>query len=460
MPKTIYVPQGFSARLQPGTINLGIDSIYSDGFSTCNLLVCIGEKEVSLIHIDIYRTYTPQAIREEIEKIKGSKKIFVIYRDTVGEFVKGRLLESLKSYKISWQKVDDTCQGVSIGIKDKSLKFWKKNESPTELIHHPQEIQLIATQRIYQMIGMRAIVATNQCFSKPLDVFSNHTWQPYSENDLKIYQGHDLTREEMNSFTKIDSFFDITKKLSVIQGNLKKEGFLIEENPLLMLQSIAPSMESYLNEYDYKIPFSRNLRESIEHYTKLALGNKTFTEEDKVFSTKLKELLDKSGDVFDVVSQFMSEHEKEKNKTYFGEKILDDYKLYVKHYNERKCSEEMQKKNGKDKENAILCTKSAKKHYLEKKYQAADTLFTEALNKFTYSCLNTDPDLATAYYNLGRTLFQLGEYPLAHSYLEICLYLRKKLPNIAKDDIIKTEKALQECEAKLPKKEVSGLQIN
>ncbi len=43
MKSIVYVPQGCSANLTTASTTLGIEGLYTDGFSTCNIIVCIGK---------------------------------------------------------------------------------------------------------------------------------------------------------------------------------------------------------------------------------------------------------------------------------------------------------------------------------------------------------------------------------------------------------------------------------
>ncbi len=50
--KIIHVPQGRSARLMKETLPYGIEGLYTQGFSICNIIAAIGQDKLVLIHAD------------------------------------------------------------------------------------------------------------------------------------------------------------------------------------------------------------------------------------------------------------------------------------------------------------------------------------------------------------------------------------------------------------------------
>lgn len=54
MPKTLYIPQRRAAYLNRVSIPYtGINTLYTDSFSVCNILVCISEEKIILFHMSV-----------------------------------------------------------------------------------------------------------------------------------------------------------------------------------------------------------------------------------------------------------------------------------------------------------------------------------------------------------------------------------------------------------------------
>lgn len=87
--------------------------------------------------------------------------------------------------------------------------------------------------------------------------------------------------------------------------------------------------------------------------------------------------------------------------------------------------------------------------YKGKNYQEASTRFFTAIKLLVLCVLNSNPDLAAAYFNYGRSLQQLCEYERAIMFLKKCLQLREHYtqPKPPAEQIAKTRAALLECES-------------
>ena len=88
--KVIYVPQGRSARLVAESSENGIKGLFSDGFSFCNILVGINQKEskILLTHVDGQTIiFTPNKLMDEIKWLGKEAECFVFLRENDGDGV-------------------------------------------------------------------------------------------------------------------------------------------------------------------------------------------------------------------------------------------------------------------------------------------------------------------------------------------------------------------------------------
>jgi len=82
--------------------------------------------------------------------------------------------------------------------------------------------------------------------------------------------------------------------------------------------------------------------------------------------------------------------------------------------------------------------------YKKPNYPAALEKFNEILTYLTVASTKTDPLIATCYFNIGKSLFNLKEYAKALPPLRMSLELNK----LQGKETEKIQKVLEECESK------------
>lgn len=234
MPKIIYVPQSHSAKISRDLeFRHDIAGLYTDEFSTCNVLAVISNSKLMLVHLDTHILNSEamlEQLQQEIEWVSEPREIVVVFKRDIGggERVNKRLLAHLALemplVKILNKEIDNDTHGIYLSFDTQkasdihsNIQKFPYGSRPTELIRHPQEQQFLAVQKIEQVIGQHArhIVATR---NKRICIFAQG-WEPLSDAELKVDVSHPLTQREMLRFSKQDTYFDIVQKLIVVLNN-------------------------------------------------------------------------------------------------------------------------------------------------------------------------------------------------------------------------------------------------
>ena len=77
----IYVPQGHSARLHLASAAYDIEGLYTDHYSSCNIIACLGKERIVLIHVDAQMQLHSNKIQEELEWVSEPNEIIFLLRD-------------------------------------------------------------------------------------------------------------------------------------------------------------------------------------------------------------------------------------------------------------------------------------------------------------------------------------------------------------------------------------------
>lgn len=457
MSKVIYVPQGYSARLMGATEVYDIKGLYTDGFSTCNIVACIGKDKLVLMHVDA------QTILDKVEKeiawVGEPSEVIVILRNEdvcSGERVKAQLLEHLNqampSLSIVERIMDREHDGVYLSFKQHkqsdlhvNLQKFPLRKRPDNLIHHPQEQQFLAVQKIEQIIGQREKYQTRKAKNKQFYIFDGRAWETLGNNELKIDCSHQLTREEMQCFAKDDPYIVISGKVGGIIESAQKKIPIMSDLKEIAL-NVATHLEGYLHDYDYRRLFKRNLKDMINNDC-----NNPLSDADKDFKSQLSNLLQQNADIFKEVEQLIATYQQNALETEFKTAIVSEYNSFSEHYLERKYYSDVKIACEQMKKRALSFNKQAVKEVQQKKYESAVNLFFDTLKLCTYCCMKDAPELAIAYFNFGRTLYRAGRYQEAHFSLNTSLLLRENYTQSKSNEqeIVKVKNALAECVEKL-----------
>lgn len=457
MTKTIYVPQGYSARFMQATQAYGINGLYTDGFTTCNIVVCISHEKMVLAHVD--GLTIPEKVQEEIEWVGQPSKVIIISRshdEYTGDYVKNKLLEHLKkeipSIAILEHEIDGNYNGVYVSFKlneqnniHPNIKKYPIHQKPEELIHHPDEQQIQAVTKIEQIIGMDVKLKLGRIKNKQFYIFDGRAWEPLSDNELKIDSSHPLTKNEMKNFSNQDPYLGIASKLAGILEYHKQNFPVLGETKNFVIP-ISIHLEGYLNNYDHTLLFKRNLKQLINDKF-----YKPQSKEDNDFKIQLNALLNNQVDVFDEVKNLVNQYQEKAPATDFKNDIIEEYENFSRHYQERRYYHNLKQTYKQLKELALSHYKHGVKYYEVKNYVAAANLFLEGIKLSTLCCLKTDPNLASLYFNAGRSKYFCQEYQEAETFINTSLILRQHCtePRPTLQVIERTRNALQECQDKI-----------
>lgn len=451
MSKVINVPQGNSARMIKDAPDSEVSGLYTDGFSSCNIIVGISAKKLILIHVDMLSILDTGKIQKEMRWLSTPSNVIVIYRkeDEAGAIINDLLLTELKeiipSDKIVNQAVSSKVSSVFLSFESQdsfavhpNIKFL--DNRPQNLILHPQQQQFLAVQKIEEIVGLEARNATKLAYRKKTCVFDGIAWEPMSDHEIKIDMSHDTTKRDMGYFNKNSSQVYIAQQLKCIlellpiKNTFEISGYLY----------VANHLQNYLNDYKYPEIFKCNFSDTIcSGFYPLQ------TDDDRELHKYLKSILLKSGDVFTEITYALNQYSQKDVGTEFTKNILMEYQQFSGCYKESLACSELYNNYLMQQKNASKTMQAALADYKNKNYKSASDQFLNIIKVFNLTNTKKSPTLASAYYNCGRSLFKDGQYESAQYFLARSLELRKDYTEpMPKDiEIEKTEVALNECKA-------------
>lgn len=447
MPAVIYVPQGRSAKLTSFSSKLEVSQLYTNGFTTCNIIVGIGKEQILLVHADL-RTDVEQIIHE-LEQAQ-IETVFIIYREQ-GKYLLNHLHFNIKiamtAADINLKEVNEECEGILVFLnahEDNSLlsqiKLCSATERPENIFHHPQEQYFLTIHKIEQVIGLKARNSAGTLYSKQLCVYDGIAWLPIKSQELSLDLSNKLIREEMDSFEKNDSYITLARKLAKIVDPNNMVGDL--EGILL---SAILYLESYLNNYDCELIFKRNMMEFLS-----ARDNKPCSEKDKSLKLELLEFF-QNKQVFLRVNESISRYKEDAPASAFKEAILKEYAYLSTDYQARNFYNDLKNKYEMKLSEAEEIAQRAIKSYKEGNFAKAASRFLKVIRIVTLVSTKLNVDLGKAYYNCGRSLYQADQFEVAIGFLKISLELKEgyRQDKEKSADIEKTEKAITECSKRL-----------
>ncbi len=409
MPNVICVPQGRSARFSSSTCGYNISGLYTDGFSSCNIVVCINKNRITLSHFDAQTNFN--RIRSEISWVnEGSDSpctLLIISRCEKGTLLKKHLLERFESFAsvdlrftIIEKEIDNLHNGIYVSLEEQEVfeihprvKTFPIGDEPENLIHHPQEQEFLAVQKIEQIIGIKFKYMTKQFRDKVLSIFDGETWIKLDESELKIDNSDSETKKELSFVSEGKSFMEVISRLAHVAENIPKYVVALE-TPYEMGVSIGLYMEGYLNRFDYQILLKRNLQDLMtEDYRK----NMKKSKKDNLFRENILRLSKKEGDIFSELSILLGTYKNEdkSSETQFKKDIISECEAFMAHYQARKCYTDFNEKSRKYKRQGLGIQQKAIAAAKADDIDSAGDLFLQAINIFRICCL---PDDATFIY--------------------------------------------------------------
>ncbi len=468
----IHVPQGYSARLAQESQEYYSTGMYTDRFSSCNIVVCYDEQsqKMVLMHVDtevINSQAQTAKILEQIKWVGSNCKVKIFYRTKEsakhdagcdGEFIHARLIELLAPTQISLEStvVQEEEYGILVFFDDNAdnkfaHKILKKDDSLGELAHHPQEQKLLNVRKIHQLIGMRAkaVAASQGAYNDPSTTFSlfdGCMWLPLANHELQVDTSHPITAAEMNSFGREYSWIMVAREAAGISSMLREHMPVLKAD-FEMGCEVSGDLEWYFTQ-DPELLLRRNLLDVLNDSGYAV----PVSSADKNFFQKCTDALKKHPLPLDEIKTLLDEYCDEKSQsTQFKEIIIADFPAQLKRYYDRKYYVDMHQRYDHTISQAKLQALVGIKAYRSKNYQEAATHFFAAIKMLALCTLKSNPDLAAAYFNYGRSLQQLGEYQRAAIFLEQSMQLREHFtcPKPSAEQIAKTRAALQECQSSL-----------
>lgn len=453
----IHVPQGRSARLLRTSLGNGIEGLHTDGFSTCNLIVCIGQDKIALIHADLQAGSLPHQVINKIDWVGLPSQILLITRST-GEALKKLLLSNLphtiKSH-LMYKTMDDDHDGIVVSFNEDApsdihpkIKKYLISNRPPNLLHHPDEQRFTAVQKIEQLVGIREKQHTKKSRKKQQLIFDGTAWELVPERELNIDDSHSLTKEEMQNFNKNYSFILLANELIGLIA-------LIQRNPNANVISytkdlsfeVAFYLEGYLDNFNALPLLKKNLLEmtTSPHY-------KPKNEIDIAFKKQLIAIIKSADSSFDDIQNVITPYKTSQTTTFFRNNVLDEIETFSRHYRDRIYYEAARSITQSHKEKAKKLINAAISHMRDRNNKAAESLLKDALKEVTFSCPRNDQWLLTAYAQLGSCLHTLGEYQQALILLNFALELRQKYFGTVPGNFQKMEtlrKGITACEKEL-----------
>lgn len=468
MSKIIYVPQGYSARLTKEQMLLyDISGLFTDGFSSCNIVAVISKETLILMHIDTSTLNSPKMLKQmqhEIEGVNEPREIIVAFRNVEGggRNVNVGLLtyfDSQMPFAETIKKdIDDETQGIALYFNAQkpsdihaNIQKFSLHVRPEGLIHHPQEQQFLAVQKIEQIIGQQERLLTGVSKNKQFCIF-NEGWEVLRGVELKVDTSHPLTMNEMLLFSREDTYPHIIKKLMKI---INDSGVPYRGDMQSAVVLVAPYLEEYLSnyKYDYISLFKRGLKQMVV----LMKHSKPQSKADKDFEHDIIRLLDKNDNVFDEAKQIVEKYKQQAPETEMKEMMVGGYTAFAQHYQDRKYYYELKQSSLELIKLALSYNDTGIRNYKEKNYKLATSALFEVIRLYLYCCVKSEPNLATTYYNYGQSLGKDGDYHRAAIFIKIAFELRENYtqPKPVQQELEKTRAALNTYEEKLKRQSVS-----
>jgi len=454
MKKIINVPQGYSARIVKTTP--GINGLYTENFSSCNIVACFSPEKIMLMHVDLKNAHK---LSEELQWITDAPRTIIIaYRENhpASASLKNHILKNClgpvtndDAFKV--KNLSDDTNKFCIFFDDpadNNITAVKLSPTrPENLIRHPQEQQLEAVQKIEQLIGLQTRARTLTSNSKKTNIFDGMAWQIMGPSELEVDITDTATKNEMDRFESNDTLVTITGKL---RGLFKKT-----TTPVILTidnggyEDVASYLQGYLNNFDHSLLFKRNVKDLFT-----CDDHKAITRSDKSFNQRMIKIVEKEGDIFKEAAQEIDDYKHFGNPTEYKTDIILEYKMLVKHYEIGEAYVNLKQDYSQLKEEALGLNREASMSYFANDYKTAAALFLKVIKILTWCSKIDDPHLATAYYNYGQSLDKKQEYKDAESALSISLELREKHTNPKPNDTIieKTHRDLARCKESLTDK--------
>lgn len=435
---TAYVPQGRSGRLHSATKAHKVTGLYTNNFSSCNIIIGVGKEKITLIHADQAAISNFVQIKQELAWVGSPDEIttIILFREQ-GKILTKMCIKEINKKNLKLIPVPAQCDGVYVSLDVQKESPTRKHEHVTlyethytfpGLIHHPREQEFLAVRKIEQIIGMEALKKTGTCKEKYLNIFDGRSWEPLHPNEYKIDSSHPLTQKELKKFKPTDNVLDMYDNLYKIikssgqfmssTGQLESEAKTPSED-IHFYQDIVFHIEGYLNVFNAELIFKKNLRDLLDPSKR---GNiyqveKYPTESDKKSCIKLLNLTKISEQNIESIFNQVGEYQKDITKTAFKEYFFKQYKDFHTEYCNRNRYRELKILQKEKIDQALTKYKKAEELFLAKKYPSAANLFMEFICECSPFCIKDWSEFRKAHFKCGVSLLNNKDYEGAESFL-------------------------------------------
>ncbi len=461
MELVIHVPQGRCARLTRTPTNL-IEALYTDGFSTCNIVALIGQDKLALFHIDIHTDMSE--IKRQYDWIDGPCEIVVIYNREYQQVVTTGLLKYLyqtfQGLQVQLRPLDESGpSGILLSFNTNNtdpnnpsqlhpnIVGLPARQKPEHLRRHPNEREFLTVQKMEQFFGKMARAFEQTVLAKTMLIFDGKFWEPVPPSELILNLDDELSKNEFSIFNDKMTFLQIMKGIyRFTQAYESIIDFLGDR--VQYVKHIAEYLEFYLHNYDPIKPFILNLRSFFDKSDPINIFHfetPTSDADRKVCEALKRELAKEDCDIKQIVA-IMVTYEKNAPTTGFKSHLTDEYKTYKRHFDERNQYLSQERENKQIKRRINQLSNSGVAHYQKQEYPQAETLLANALTTCSYCYTKGSPEVATAYYNYGRCLQKLDRFGEAKAAFRNALFLRTKYLTVPQAQIDKVNRAISECD--------------
>lgn len=254
-PYTIYVPQGRCARIDAAATHRNVKSLFTNDFSTCNIVAFQGRRSVSLIHFDTVANL--DLIKEELEWTKELFKVTVLYREGIAEATElnNRILNCLSCFcrdaeiKLDLGKVNKEDHGIELtaelvgdGTLQSDLFTLTSGEFSEPLLRHPQELLFLTAQKIEQLYATGNITFPR----KQAVIFDGECWQKVPDTEMTPFCP---TQNERDLLDKLKSFAAQPTQIRETMCKFAQKN-TSEANAAVHANNLIHNALNYANSYD------------------------------------------------------------------------------------------------------------------------------------------------------------------------------------------------------------------
>lgn len=425
----IYIPQGHSARLTRTSLEHGITSLYTDSFSNCIILACIGQDKLVLMHLDyqtIINTQSFGQIRQEIEWVGEPKSIFIIHRDSPAcEVLCDQFSKLWPSERDNLKivRMDGEHDGVELSFANDADSAWhpqiKKHPisiSPKGLVHHPEEKAILTVQKIEEIMSTLAMsLAGVSLRIKKLSIFDAFSWESIPSDNLVVDTSHPLVKEQMGRIKSTMPAVDIAGIIAGIIMHLQSKNVTIVEDLAELAFSTAYYFQAYSCDYDETRAFIINIKDLIK-----MRGPDAKIPEERKFILTLEKTVEIEPFSFTNINAIF-EHFKASSasESQFKKDMLSELTTFTRYYSEFQTYRQYEVANRAQLEQASKALPSILDMLCASKFYEAYDLSLRVLALCLPVVTKVNEPLMLTFEYLGKSYLGLGDHQRAKDFLTL-----------------------------------------